>query len=91
MPERPTPSSKPVAEKLGIKPGHMVLVLSGEGAAGIGDLPVGAHLVPPNAAGVDAVVAFVRNRAEVDSTGPPAVAAVRPGACSGSRIRRNLR
>ncbi len=73
---------KSVAERLLIKPGAGVLLISPDldGAALLGPLPAGARWIEPGAA-ADVVVLFVRNAAELREQLPAAAAAA-----SGDRL-----
>lgn len=64
-----TPSARPLAAKLGIKPGFAVSVLGAPPgfAALLAPLPAGVTLSARAAAKADMFVAFVRNRRELDA------------------------
>jgi len=69
----------PLAKKLGLKPGMTVLVSAAppEFSAALGRPPEGCRLVrKPPAARVDAVIAFVRSRADVPAASRAAVDAI---------------
>jgi hypothetical protein len=71
-----------MAGKLGIKPGHRVLVTGApEGYLDVlGDLPEGAALsTEADGAQYDVVQAFVRDKAAVDKAAPGTLGALRPG------------
>lgn len=69
-----------LARKLLTKPGHLVAVMNAP--AGYADLllplPDGAELIEASAEAVDVVQLFVRNSAELDRAGPPAMRAMKP-------------
>jgi hypothetical protein len=72
----------PLAGKLGIKPGHRVLVTGApEGyLEALGDLPEGASLsTEPDGEPYEVVQAFVRDRAAVDGAAPGVLKALKPG------------
>lgn len=75
------PSQKPIAAKLGIKPGHRVLVYNhpADMPARLGPLPEGATIeTTASGAPFDAFLGFARNRAEAGDVGTAAVRAVAP-------------
>lgn len=74
----------PLARKLGVKPGHRVLVLGAPDGFTLGELPDGATVTglapggaaPAGAERVPVVLAFVRDSAAVEASVPVASAAV---------------
>lgn len=71
----------PLQKKLGIKPGHMLLVLHvPEGYQSLlGTLPEGAALSTDAQGSFDFVQVFVREQTDVSRTAATAVQAVKPG------------
>ncbi|GAA2603606.1 hypothetical protein SMC26_03695 [Actinomadura fulvescens] len=72
-------SSRTVAEKLGIKPGHAVHVINAPGdyAQLVGGLPEGAEVTATGPA--DAVHLFAEGKLQLDASIQRAIDAVRPG------------
>lgn len=83
MPDAPSPSTKPIARKLLIKPGSRVLVLNApdDSARLLLPLPEGVTIAtqPGGGADFDAVLAFVRSKDEVAQRAPSIVAGLKPG------------
>lgn len=78
MPDRPAPSTRPLWQRLLIKPGHRVVVVGApEGFSGLGDLPEGVEVRGGAERDADAVLAFVRTRADVPDAARTAFAAVK--------------
>lgn len=79
----PQPSMKTIAQKLLLKPGFRLLVLDapGEAVTMLAPLPdgVGVESEAAGSAEFDAVLAFVRSKADVAARAASIVAAVRPG------------
>lgn len=67
-PARPAPSSKPLGQKMLLKPGMEAVVLGapGDAVALLGELPAGARVRTKLGKGAPFILAFVRNRAELD-------------------------
>ncbi|HEY0094975.1 MAG TPA: hypothetical protein VGB96_11640, partial [Archangium sp.] len=67
-PARPAPSTKPLGQKMLLKPGMEALVLGapGDAATLLGKLPAGARVRTEPGTGAPFILAFVRNRAELD-------------------------
>ncbi len=65
---RPAPSTKPLGQKMLLKPGMEAVVLGAPGNATtlLGKLPAGARVRTELGAGAPFILAFVRNRAELD-------------------------
>lgn len=80
MPDRPAPSTKPLLEKIGVKPGFSVLVLGAPvDVMPLLTLPPGATLQTVRSGQCDAVLLFARSKAEVDGNARTAVEATKPG------------
>ncbi len=64
---RPAPSTKPLGQKMLLKPGMEAVVLGapGDAATLLGELPAGARVRTKLGTGAPFVLAFVRNRAEL--------------------------
>jgi hypothetical protein len=71
----------PLAKKLGVKPGHKVLVLNAPDGylKALGPLPEGVSVATSGAGAFDVVQVFVRSKADIDSYAQQALDAVRPG------------
>src|SRR5690242_11194483 len=80
MAERPVRSTKPVLQKLGVRPGNSTLLLNPpEAVLGLLEPPAGAT-VQTNAVGqFDVVVVFVRNRAEIEAESVAGLGSTRAG------------
>ncbi|HYO69268.1 MAG TPA: hypothetical protein VEU33_24635 [Archangium sp.] len=65
---RPAPSTKPLGQKMLLKPGMEAVVLGapGDAVALLGELPAGARVKTKPGKGAPFILAFVRNRAELD-------------------------
>ena len=65
---RPAPSTKPLGQKMLLKPGMEAVVLGapGNAVALLGELPEGARVRTKLGKGAPFILAFVRNRAELD-------------------------
>jgi hypothetical protein len=65
---RPAPSTKPLGQKMLLKPGMEAVVLGapGDAVALLGELPAGARVRTKLGKGAPFILAFVRNRAELD-------------------------
>jgi hypothetical protein len=70
---KPAPSTKPLLQKLLVKPAMTVAVLNGpkDVSALVGEVPDGVTVVHELPKKPDAVLVFVRNKAEVDAQIPP--------------------
>ncbi|WP_146210016.1 hypothetical protein [Vitiosangium sp. GDMCC 1.1324] len=66
-PARPAPSTKPLGQKMLLKPGMEAVVLGapGDAATLLGELPEGARVRTKLGAGAPFILAFVHNRAEL--------------------------
>src|ERR1700690_2231495 len=73
-----TPAT-PLVKKLGIKPGHHVLVLNAPSGfvAALGTLPATASLTTQADSTFDAILVFVHNKAEADKYTPLALRALK--------------
>ena len=70
----------PLYRKLGIKPGHRVLVLNApDGYLEKLGAPDGVQVTTTQEGEFDCVQAFMRSKADIDTHGPAAIEAVRPG------------
>lgn len=67
-PARPAPSTKPLGQKMLLKPGMEAVVLGapGEVTTLLGKLPAGARVRTEPGTGAPFILAFVRNRAELE-------------------------
>jgi hypothetical protein len=67
-PARPAPSTKPLGQKMLLKPGMEAVVLGAPGDVKtlLGKLPAGARVRTEPGTGAPFILAFVRNRAELD-------------------------
>jgi predicted CoA-binding protein len=75
-----TTSTKSVAARLAVRPGHSVYVVNPPARYTeiLGRLPAGAHLAGKNQRPADRVVLFAGNHAELESHLPEAIAATDP-------------
>ena len=73
-----TTSSKSVATRLAIHPGHSVYVVNAPAAEILGRLPAGVHLARKGEVPADRVVLFAANRKELDRLLPEAMAVTKP-------------
>ena len=73
-------STKPIAQKLHLKPGYRVALLNAPATyvAALGALPPGVELVRSLDASFDFIQLFVQQRADVDAQLPAAKQALRP-------------
>jgi hypothetical protein len=73
-------SGKPLATKLGLKPGMRVAVIDAPlpYEALLGEVPPGLEIVPALEPGLEAVHAFFRERSALESAFPELKAALRP-------------
>src|SRR5258706_6512379 len=76
-----TQTPTPLIKKLGIKPGHTILILNApEGYLDtLGTLPEGAEIETSAGGSFDCVQLFVNNRAELDKAVKGAIQAMKPG------------
>lgn len=74
-----TPSTSPIAKKLVLKAGHKVLLLRAPEGFSLDPLPEGASVVTQGKGPFDAVLLFVRSKAEADEHAPKALSSVGPG------------
>jgi hypothetical protein len=80
MADRPARSTKPVLQKLGVKPGNSVLLVNPpEAVLKLLEPPAGASLQTNAIGHFDVVVAFVRNRAEIEAESVAAMGSTREG------------
>ena len=83
----------PLSKKLGVKPGHKVLVMNGPDAylEALGPLLLEAELATASTGVFDIVQLFVRDKSEVDQHAAEAMAALEPAALFGSPTLRGTR
>ena len=74
-------AGSPLVRKLGIKPGHRVLIMNAARnySETLGDLPDEVKIETEADGVFDFIQVFVRNKADIDSHSPTAIRALAPG------------